>query len=324
MRHARPLVAILAGSTLAACAEGAPARLARVSGSDTVVVHSTQAFALPVLALDDAGDTLGRSRLSFAIDAPEVLRLGDDGTATCLRDGETGVRVSAGSLSDRLVVSCRAIERLDPIDLPTLWVGGKAEPLALRVRGKGGKPLERLAARVLSEDSTIATVDRSGLVHPRARGETTLRVQLGDCDGFRRATVVERTTATESILPFQEFVAPALQLAGEEMRHWRVPPGRYEIWLDAVPPGRDSLVLAAADANCARRVMQPGYHCVVYPDSIAAVVVRNPRPAGASPLGGTLHVRRVADDADNPVGSWGWRWRERDRATGSACLVFIG
>ena len=297
-----------------------PVRLV-VSETDTLVVNAVGAAQLSAQLLSAAGEVI-EGPATFGKVSGDSLVLTADGQVTCPATGNALLRVSAAGLANEFAVLCRPVKALHITPGLRLEVGGPpVEPMLSGV-SIDGKPVDRFAIRAASRDSTVAVFD-GGLVHPRSRGHTNVDVDLGECATVIPVDVLEIITATDSILPFQEFVARDLYLVQGEMRTWRIPEGRYELQLLTAPRDSASLLLAAHPANCAPFPGIQHYSCVIKGGS--AVVVRN-MGARKSPARGTVRIRRLADTPPmegREVQGAGW-WRDSRNPRGSVCVTIMG
>jgi hypothetical protein len=269
-----------------------------VGSSDTVVVNGRGPAALTVHAFDRAGREIRARGLRYETRAGgDHVRISRDGVVTCDGRGDAIVVVSSGSVSTRGVIRCQPIRGFRHGLRIELLAGESPEPVAVSAVGLDGAPVTAIAGRMSIRDTAVVRLV-GGRVVPRARGETYVDVEAGDCAVSVPVEVLERVATPDSLQPHQEFAMPSLRLGVGESRSWQIPAGRFELWLEPQANARDSLMLAGLSLNCARF---PGddrqhYSCVSY--SGGRVIVRHPRRSGAAQsLVGQLLVRRLVDPA---------------------------
>jgi hypothetical protein len=291
----------LAGSALVlvslnACAQ-TPDHLS-IGSSDTVIVNARGPVALAVHAFDRAGREIRARGLRYETRAGgNHVHISTDGVVTCDGRGDATLVVSSGSVSTRGVIRCQPIRGFRQTPRMVLLTGGPPKPVAVSAVGLDGEPVTAIAARMSVGDTTVVRLV-AGSVVPRAPGETFVDVEAGDCAVSVPVEVLERVATLDSLQPYQEFAVPSLRLGVGESRSWRVPAGRFELWLEPVGDARSSLALAGLGLKCARF---PGddrqhYSCVSY--SGGSVIVRDAGRGGSTqPLVGHLLVRRLAGPA---------------------------
>jgi hypothetical protein len=117
------------------------------------------------------------------------------------------------------------------------------------------------------EDSTVATLDvatdGTRIVRPRAPGTTFLHVRIGDEGRGTSVRVYERASSVEGIRKGQLLAVP-VELAGSEVRQWRLPAGPESYNLSVLPAGDTTRVprLAIVGANCVTDLGVEGLWCV--------------------------------------------------------------
>ena len=282
--------------SLGACAR-TPERL-RLGSSDTVVVNSREPVALPVHAFDRDGRELRVRRTRFTkLTGDDRVRISDDGVVTCLGRGDAQISVTSGARSVRGMVRCEPIRGFRYMPGVELVAGGPPQRLAVAAVGIDGAPVTAIAGRMSVRDTTVVRL-ADGSVFARARGETFVDVEAGDCATAIHVDVLERVATPDTLEPYQEFMIPSLRLGVGESRRWRIPVGRFDLRFEPAGSDRDPLVLAGVGLNCARFPGEDAQHysCVSYGGG--TVVVRHPgASATAQSLAGRLLVRRLADQS---------------------------
>jgi len=273
---------------------GTPARL--VAGkADTIVVNSRGAVTLPVQVLDDAGHELPTSGLRYERLSGDSIALSPNGQLTCDRRRDAEVRVSLGALAKAFVVRCRPIKGFRFVygDGRPLVAGGPTRDLQFVAVGVDDTPERMLAGTVRIHDSAVAEL-RGLTVHPRARGETMVELDLKECLWHVGIMVNERV-ASPLDLRFGDdvFLETPLRLVDGERRGWRLPRGEYRVGLLTQDVSGTKLQLGTTAMNCVPWITGgQNYHCVALAG--AAVDVRNPRGAGTGgQLYGELFVQRM-------------------------------
>ena len=302
----RPLRWLLLPAAIVGCERavarplGPPSRL--VAGkADTVVVNSRNAITLPVQVLDDAGHALPTTGLRFTHVSGDSVRLTSTGQITCERRSDATVRAALGALTTRFVVRCRPIKGFRFIygDGRPLVAGGPPRTLEFVAVGVDDSPERMLAGTLRILDSSVAEL-RGLTLHPRARGETMVELDLGECLWNIGVSVNERV-ASPADLRFADdiFLESPLRLVDGERRGWKLPRGEYRVGL-ITQAGIDArLALSTTAMNCVPWITGgQDLHCVALDG--ATVDVRNPRRAGA---GGELYGELVAQRMDLPRAS---------------------
>ena len=273
---------------------GPPARLA-AGRTDTIVVNSRTAVTLPVQVLDDAGHELPTQGLRYVRVSGDSIALSPTGQLTCDRRRDAAVRVSLGTLIRDFVVRCRPIKGFRFIygDGRPLIAGGPPRDLEFVAVGVDDTPERMLAGTVKILDSSVAEL-RGLSLHPRARGETVVELDLGDCL-WDIGVVVNQRVASPSDLRFADdvFLESPLRLVDGERRGWRLPRGEYRVGLLTPEVDGTKLALGTTAMNCVPWITGgQDVHCVALAG--AAVDVRNPRRAGAGGhLYGELFMQRM-------------------------------
>ena len=306
--------AILGCERAAARPLGPPARI--VAGkADTIVVNSRDAVPLPVQVLDDAGHELPATGLRFERVSGDSVQLAATGKITCAQRGDTQVRASLGALTKELVVRCRPIKGFRFVygDGRPLVAGGPPRALDFVAVGVDDTPERMLAGTLRILDSSVAEL-RGLTVYPRARGETMVELDLGECLWDVGVFVNERVASPADIRYADDiFLESPLRLVDGERRGWKLPRGEYRVGLLTQAGVDAKLMLNTTAMNCVPWITGgQDYHCVALES--ASVDVRNPRRAGTGgELYGELFVQRMdlpRASRNTPISK-----RERERRT---------
>ena len=230
------------------------ARLSRVvtsidAGSDGgFVVNSVRAVRLPVRVLDAAGRIRQPTGVRFHWVSGAPLGIAPSGVATCEKPGDAVVRASLGALSTDLLVHCRPVRDVYAPAMLDLVVGYPARDVPFEAVGVDGHPVTLLAGRFMVQDSSIATLEGSG-IRARSAGITQLQARFGERSSFTSVHVYERVVSPEGVRPGQHVAVP-VQLGAGEIRRWRLPAGAYFLAILPDSAAWQRPRLAVADANC--------------------------------------------------------------------------
>jgi hypothetical protein len=150
-----------------------------------------------------------------------------------------------------------------------------------------------LAGTLRILDSSVAEL-RGLTVYPRARGETMVELDLGECLWDIGVFVSERV-ATPAHIRYADdiFLESPLRLVDGERRGWKLPRGEYRVGLHTQAGAGAKLMLNTNAMNCVPWITGgQDYHCVALDG--ASADVRNPRRAGrGGELYGELFVQRM-------------------------------
>lgn len=306
-------VALVVG--LSGCNDPDAVRL--VAGrADTVVVH-TRESAPPVLHLvDSAGERHRARRVRFQLVSGSGVGLEDDGSIGCGdAPADAQVRATSGRLTTMVTVLCRPLRGFNATRVRRLVLGGSPVPLGVSATGFDGQDVDPIAATITVQDSQVV-VFRGGDLHARALGATTIDVEAAGCILSVPVEVIGPATMPDEMRQHEQYTE-ALTLSPGELRSWRLPLGRFQVFLLGDNAARDGLALATHQMNCAKWPRSEEVHYMCIAKAGAAVIVRHEEPAGRGRVSsGTLVVERMADtDA----------WSQRSaRATANDCPHFFG
>jgi hypothetical protein len=283
-----PVVAVIAISG----ADGAPARLVASAGvsAEGIVVNSVRPVKLRMQALDAAGHLLPDTGVRYRWTAGTPVSVTAAGVITCTRAGDAMVHASLGAASTNLRLRCRPVNRVRAPAMLDLVAGDPAEDVPFEAVDSAGRPVTLLAGQIAVGDSTIVTLVGSRM-RARRQGSTWVSARIGDRASFTSAHVYERVATPEGIRP-GEHMAVAVEVAGGEMRQWRLPAGIYFLAILPESAAKGRPQLAVVDANCVRRIGH--LWCVLRKES--SVIAYFPQNADQSEMRrGTLVVWRQAD-----------------------------
>lgn len=293
MHSARIALVVLA----VGCIDSRPAAL--VVDRDPLVLNGPGQLRIPAHLLTRSGRAVSDAPILATSGSASIVSV-TDSTLRCVREGDATISLSAGPLHGELHVRCRPIGSFSPFTFLELDVGGPPQPLQVVAYAIDSFPqqsphlapivlfpkgdsrrVEELSFSAHVGDTTVASVDADGLVHPLAVGKT--RVTL-DFVGLEH---------TVGVWVIDQLSADTLHLASGEIRSWELGPGRYRVSVqraDGVdaPAGTE---LGTVDANCARDPLsRETLHCVVYAGDLGKVFVRATRAVRA-----VVQIARMPD-----------------------------
>lgn len=301
------------GAGLVACGDTTAMRL--VAGrADTVVVHTLESER-PVLHLvDSAGERRRARRVRFQLVSGSGVGLGDDGTIRCEAPADAQVRATSGRLMTLVTVLCRPLRGFNVTGVRRLAFGGPPVPLGVSAFGFDGKVVDPIAVAVTVQDTHVVAY-REGELHARAPGVTTVDVEAAGCIQSVPVEVVATATSPNDMRQHEQY-AEALTLSPGELRSWRLPLGRFQLFLLGDSAARHGLALGSHQMNCARWPRADEHYMCIAKEG-AAVIVRHEAPAGhGRASSGTFVVERMGD---TDAGS-----RRSARATTNDCPQSFG
>ena len=140
------------------------------------------------------------------------------GLVTATANGRTTITARADSASGTATVSVRqvaSVVSLTPASLDFTEVGDTATVMAV-VSDANGHPIHDAEVQWSSADSSVATVDRSGLVTATANGRTTITARADSASGTAAVSVRQRASVvsiTPDVLDFAEVGDTATVMA---------------------------------------------------------------------------------------------------------------
>ncbi|HEY5060485.1 MAG TPA: hypothetical protein VII52_03065, partial [Gemmatimonadaceae bacterium] len=260
---------------------------------------------VPVSAYDRAGRLVAVPRPRVEWVSGDTIAVSADGSVRCTRRGDAMIRVMAAGLSTRAALYCRPMRGFSFANRNyNLYVGGPPQRLEVTGHGIDGRPVTLLAARVGVRDSLVASVVNGGIV-PKGAGTTTIDVEAGDDRTTLSVQVVQLARSTAALRPNEIFVEP-LALRRNDVRSYPIPVGRFEIRFipdSTSPPAPAGILLAAANANCARyRDGEPHLSCVAAGGASIVAGAAQTTPARQI-ISGRLVVRRLSE-SPNGLDYW--------------------
>lgn len=294
------VIAVAAVAGVASRSRGHPARV--VAGiRDTVIVNSVRPHQVPLAGIDDRGRAVAVREARFAWLSGDDIEISSAGMVRCPHPATATIRVSAGRASTDFTLYRRPIRDLlwSPGDNPGFVLGQPGRALDIAGRGVDGDTVRLLAARLSVRDSTVASLDGS-VVTPRHTGTTWVDAYVGDAHRAFVVQVVRSASQSTHLRPREVFI-DRVALVPNQIRSWPVTRGRYEIRFLGDASTAGSVLLAAANANCARYSDgDPHLSCVVDENQANVVMVFRTawRSASSRPadLTGRMVIRRLADD----------------------------
>jgi hypothetical protein len=302
------LAAALCGT--ASSTMGAQAVRLSAGTSDTIVVNTRRAIALPVEALDAAGRTIAGARIRYSRAGGAPLPVTADGQVTCTRAGDVVVRAVLDRLVAAVVVRCRPVQYVR-IPGPVQFILGDiamSRPRALPIEAYApdGRRVALLAGTARVLDGAVAGL-RGLTVHPRARGITIADAHVGDASGAIGVHVYQRVdtlAALDTLLrlpPGQRLFAVPLRFEAGTFQRQRLPPGDW--MLTMLPEDEDDpqgIKLRVEGAVCRPVLNTPRrFGCRAGPDAV--VVVYRPTGEGVSTAAtGHLLVRWLFTPREHP------------------------
>lgn len=253
-------------------------------GSDTLIINGPSPVAIGARVLNRWRRAVWHSGLTYAERPGSIAHVGSDGSVRCGGVGDDIITISHGSLARNLLVRCRPIRRFD-FQHVELDLSGPPKELFVNPIGVDRRPVTLLQGRATVRDTSIAEL-KDGLLYPRKIGATLVDVVFS---GGLETTVPVGVT--------HRVLDTALSLVPGEMQTLQLAPGYYHIFLEPEdsPSRRESLVLAAVNANCATLTGAgpQDFYCIAKRGT--SFVVRNPRPAGTrGPMAGRLFAVQMA------------------------------
>ena len=273
--------------------DGPPARLVVDSRyvTDGLIVNSTRSVKISMKVLDSSGHELDSAGVRYGWVSGVSVPVSSTGVITCTQAGDATVRASLGALTTNLLLHCRPLHEVRTPGMMNLIAGGPAQDVPFDAIGMDGRPVTLLAGRIGVGDSTIASL-HGRQIRGLASGSTGLTMSFGDRGAFMEVHVYERARSLERILPGQHLAIP-VELAGGEMRRWRLPASseNYFLMMLSGEDGEELPGLAIVGANCKREFGAHTFYCLALHD--AEVIVYHPqRTRSTQRVSGTLAVWR--------------------------------
>ena len=139
---------------------------------------------------DQNGQVLSGAAVTWSSADPSVVSVTSAGLARAIADGTTTVTASAGSASGSAGVQVR--QELDRVVVSPASIDldvGDTVRLIAEAQDDNGNPLDAVAFVWTSGNEYVATVDSTGLVRARVRGDATITAHVGTTAGNTDVTV---------------------------------------------------------------------------------------------------------------------------------------
>ena len=188
----------------------APGSLAFSALMDTATLEATVA--------DANGHAIEGAAVSWTSGDDAVARVGQDGLVTSAGNGETAITAASGDLSATVAVAVEQV--LATITLSpaadTLVALGDSLPLAAEAMDANGHVVAGVRLAWSSGDTSVVTVDQTGLVRAVGNGTAAVTAATDSVTG-RSAITVSQSATTVTVSPASDtvFVGDSLQLVAE-------------------------------------------------------------------------------------------------------------
>jgi uncharacterized protein YjdB len=287
----------------------------------------------------DANDNPVSTTFAWTSSAPSVATVdGTSGLATAVATGQTTITATAGSLSAsaQLIVSPGGLVVDVSPDSATLTAIGATRRFTATATDGNGDPVTDATFTWITRDSSIVSVDSTGLATAVGEGNAWIVAKLGDAVDSARilvavATTVEVMPATATLAAFeatQQFVATARDGAGA------IIPGATFTWSSgdpAIATVDAALGVATAVSNGTTTVTAQtgnasGNASVTVLQAVASIDV-TPSASTLTTLDQTVQLTAAARDANDyrvtrPV-TFAWSSDQTDVATVDASTGLV-
>ena len=188
---------------------------------DTVVftaIGDTARFTAQVR--DQNGNVMLGAAVTWASTDSSVASVTDSGLARADGDGTATITANAGPTADSATVAVRrqVVGVVVSPDTAELEVGDTLR-LTAEAQDANGNPMEGSGFVWMSGNEYVATVDSTGLVQARVRGDATITAALGTLAG--RANLTVALPFIPPNLTVDEGTSHSLQFGGMHVRHPR-------------------------------------------------------------------------------------------------------
>ena len=282
--------------------DGPPFRLAAgiANASEGLVVNTMRPIQLPIHAFDRRGHLLESRDVRYRWTSGAPMVISPDGVVSCTQRGDAVVTASLGAITTNLDLRCRPVTEVRASSWVDFMAGDPARDLPFVAIGVDGLPVTQLRGTARITDSSVATLAGT-TIRPRAIGQTTVVVDVGDRKALMSVIVHEQVASFVGLRPDQRFVAVPVRVAQGDTVHWTLPPGVF--WLKYLPrnPGdAPPTITVAGTISCSRgdglhafRTLLDAYvvYCLVHPSG-ATVEVAHGR-LGARVVEGSLALQRL-------------------------------
>ena len=262
-RHGEPeararLLALLGGTAFASLVAvvlwqvhiGPPARLVAgyAESPNHVVVSTVRPVKIPLQVLDARGHQLPDSAVRYAWLRGNAAYISPEGTAQCMRTGNTLARATLGTLVTQVRIDCQPVAQLHMKHWYNLVLGNGAEDLHVGGFDYDGRPVTRLSAVASIDDPSVARIEGKRL-HPLRPGRAFVTVTVGERTVMAAVTVFEAVKTLAELRPDQRFVMAPVRLAPGHSVRWPLPEG--DVWLvNQVNEVGDAPTMEVSGARC--------------------------------------------------------------------------
>ena len=282
--------------------DGPPFRLAAslANASEGLVVNTMRPIQLPIQAFDRRGHLLESRDVRYRWTSGAPIAISPDGVVSCTQRGDAVVTASLGTITTNLDLRCRPVTEVRASSWVDFMAGDPARDLPFVAIGVDGLPVTQLRGTARITDSSVATLAGT-TIRPRAIGQTTVVVDVGDRKALMSVIVHEQVASFVGLRPDQRFVAVPIRVAQGDTVHWALPQGVF--WLKYLPrnPGDAPPTITVAGAiSCSKGDGLHAFHtlldvyvvyCLVHPGG-ATVEVAHGR-FGAPIVEGSLALQRL-------------------------------
>lgn len=165
-----------------------------------------QTLQLTAAVLDQNGQQVVGSRVTWSSDNVNVATISNQGLVTAVGNGTATISAQSGSVSQNATVTVRqtavSIE-LDP-DTATLMAIGETVQLTAAVRDGNGQPVSGAVVAWSSSDETVATVSGAGLVTAVMNGVAAIIARAGSVSDTAMVTVMVPRTDRDALVALYE------------------------------------------------------------------------------------------------------------------------
>ena len=221
-RHSPPALGLVFACLLSACKGGPPPDLVRLELPE--VVLSSDPVRATVRVRHGGTSSVATEAIDYQVTPPDLVTVAPDGTLSCQKSGDANVAASIQGVSDRKVLRCRLVDRIEIPDLPPLNVGGGPVLVAVRPLAKNGAALGDVPISLSVSNPRVLEVQNTGgdthALNPLAVGEATVTARAG---------TKEKKLA---LRVFRSLNPEAVPLEGGRRLYFGLPEGKYELSLE--------------------------------------------------------------------------------------------
>ena len=225
------LAAALALATILSCGDNPPAVTApppapavpttlSINPASVVFTAIGDTVRLIAQVRDQNGNVMTGATVNWASTDPSVASVTASGLARAVGDGTAMITANAGAAADSAAVAVRReVARVVVSPATAELEVGDTLRLTAEAQDANGNPLEASGFVWMSGNEYVATVDSTGLVQARVRGDAVITAALGTLAG-----TVNLTIALPYIPPnltVDEGTSHSLQFGGLHVRHPR-------------------------------------------------------------------------------------------------------